>query len=116
MRVIVCGGRDFSDEEFLFSKLDEFGVTFLIEGGAKGADTLAWRWANRRLAPDQLMRFEADWSRHGRAAGPMRNQLMIEQGKPDAVIAFEGGRGTADMIRRAQRAGIPVTCYKKERD
>jgi len=50
----------------------------------------------------------AKWSKHGRAAGPIRNQEMIDECKPDLVVAFPGGRGTADMVRRAKAAGIRV--------
>jgi hypothetical protein len=52
--------------------------------------------------------YVAQWKKHGRAAGPIRNQRMLDEGKPDLVVAFPGGRGTADMIRRAERAGVPV--------
>lgn len=118
MRAIVCGGRDYSDEGKVFEALTSLGVSFVIEGGASGADTLAWEWARRNLTDDKApwsdrwMRFDARWDRDGRAAGPIRNQRMIDEGKPDAVVAFPGGRGTADMIRRAKRAGIPVHQFK----
>lgn len=49
----------------------------------------------------------ADWGRYGKAAGPIRNQEMLESGI-DLVIALPGGRGTADMVRRAEGAGVPV--------
>jgi acyl-CoA synthetase (NDP forming) len=52
--------------------------------------------------------FPANWKKHGKSAGPIRNQLMLDVGKPDLVIAFPGGSGTADMIRRARKAGVPV--------
>jgi hypothetical protein len=48
-----------------------------------------------------------DWKRHGPAAGPMRNQRMLDWG-PDLVVAFAGGKGTADMVRRARAAGVDV--------
>ena len=110
MRVIVCGGRNFNDEDLLNSVLEAKKVTHVIEGGAPGADTLAWRWARRNLGKgsEHISRFEARGDQHGRAAGPIRNQQMIDEGKPDAVIAFCGGRCTADMVRRAKRAGLPV--------
>lgn len=50
----------------------------------------------------------ANWTRDGKAAGPIRNQRMIDEGKPDLVVAFPGGRGTADMVRRAKAAGVKV--------
>lgn len=111
MRVLVCGGRDYADEDKVCQVLDDVNkrtpVWLLIHGGAKGADMLAARWAwTRDVAQD---RYEADWKQHGKAAGPLRNQQMIDKGKPDLVIAFPGGRGTADMVRRAKTAGVPVT-------
>ncbi|MEM9422481.1 MAG: SLOG family protein [Pseudomonadota bacterium] len=110
MRAIVCGGREFDDADLMDLTLKELGVTFVIEGGARGADTLAWRWARHNLGKgsEYSVQFEARWDRDGRAAGPIRNQRMIDEGQPDAVVAFPGGRGTADMVRRAKRAGLPV--------
>lgn len=110
MRVLVCGGRDYSDENRLFAVLDDIdkqhNITLLISGCASGADTLAMRWS---LKWDlQVAMFPADWKKHGRAAGPIRNARMIDEGKPDLVVAFEGGKGTADMIRRARAAGLRV--------
>lgn len=106
MRVLVCGGRDYDDMNKVFSTLDDIGPSLIIEGGASGADNLAWRWSKRRGV--ERLTFQADWSRDGKAAGPMRNQRMLEEGRPDMVVAFAGGRGTADMVRRAQRAGVQV--------
>ncbi|MCO5072143.1 MAG: DUF2493 domain-containing protein [Rhizobiaceae bacterium] len=109
MRVLVCGGRNYSDKAYLWNVLDGLGppeVSAIISGAAKGADTLAAEWAKRFGFP--LYEFPADWKALGKAAGPIRNQLMIDEGKPDLVVAFPGGRGTADMIRRAEGARIPI--------
>lgn len=111
MKVLVCGGRDYSDREALERALDrihaETPITCLIEGGAMGADYLACVWSAKRQIEGHR-RFSADWVMHGRSAGPIRNQRMLDEGKPDLVVAFPGGRGTADMIRRAEAAGVPV--------
>lgn len=112
MRVLVCGGRDFQDARGLFASLDGLvpRPTLIIQGGAFGADALASEWAYKR---DVLERqFPADWKRHGRAAGPIRNQQMLEKGKPELVVAFPGGIGTADMVRRARAAGVRVLVVK----
>ena len=106
VRAIVCGGRDFGDREWLFSALDEIGPTGVVHGAARGADSLAQAWARERGVPE--VGYPADWRREGRAAGPRRNATMLKVEQPDAVIAFPGGRGTADMIRRAVEAGVPV--------
>jgi YspA, cpYpsA-related SLOG family len=76
----------------------------LVAGGARGADTLADEWAKAQGIACQI--FMADWEGLGRKAGPIRNQRMLDEGKPDLVIAFPGGRGTADMVRRAREAGV----------
>lgn len=106
LRVLVCGGRDFRDWQAVHAALDDLGPTVLIEGGAAGADRLARCWAVEHGVP--VVTYAADWQAHGRSAGPRRNQFMLEDGKPDLVLAFPGGSGTADMCRRAKRAGIPV--------
>lgn len=110
MRVLVCGGRDFNDCGLVWATLDQLArtdsVDCLIEGDARGADRIAGHWAKRRHIDLRL--FPANWRKHGKAAGPIRNQRMIDEGKPDFVIAFPGGKGTADMVARAKAAGIPV--------
>lgn len=106
IRVLVCGGRDYDDVEFVYAVLDEIKPAFVITGGATGADEIAEMWADERGA--HLVRMPANWSTYGKAAGPSRNQQMIDEGKPNLVIAFPGGFGTANMIRRAEAAGIEV--------
>lgn len=109
-RILICGGRDYSDQAMLFGVLDMEAearpVHRIIQGGARGADELARKWCHSRLC--QMENYPADWNKHGKAAGPIRNQQMIDEGRPTKVFAFAGGRGTADMIRRAEQAGIPV--------
>lgn len=108
--MLVCGGRGYEKRERLFEILDklleEHGELELISGAAPGADSLAIQWAKARNVPYKA--FPAKWKEHGRAAGPIRNQQMLDEGKPTFVIAFPGHRGTQDMIVRAQHAGIPV--------
>lgn len=117
MRVLVCGGRDYLDEARVFAELDSIGPTYVMEGGQRtrdaetgeivgGADFFAYRWASARDVAGCT--YDADWNVHGRAAGPIRNQRMLDEGKPDLVVAFPGGVGTADMVRRARKAGVPV--------
>lgn len=110
MRLLVCGGRDYRDEETVFLILDRIhikrGIDCIIAGGAPGADTLAAKWArSRRVA---LEEYRADWETHGKAAGPIRNRQMLREGKPDGVVAFPGGGGTLSMIAMARKAGVLV--------
>jgi hypothetical protein len=110
MIVLVCGGRNFQDDKLLRRTLDfvhrAMPITKLIHGGARGADTLAGRWAWAKGIPVEV--FVADWDRYGKKAGSIRNGEMLEVGKPHAVIAFEGGRGTEDMCSKADVAGVHV--------
>lgn len=108
-RVLVCGGRTFADKELLFRTLDELlggRNRVIIHGGARGADSLAGMWALTRA--NNVVVCRADWRRHGPSAGPIRNRVMMTNERPQAVIAFPGGPGTADMVRVARRAGVPV--------
>lgn len=129
MKVLVCGGRDLTDHLFVFKTLDllhqERKITHVIEGGQRtrdphtreivgGADYWGMRWAKRYLIPFTTVR--ADWNKHGRAAGPIRNQLMIDEQHPDLVIAFPGGAGTADMVHKAILAKIKVIEVNKKAD
>lgn len=108
-RVLVTGGRNYADQRVVWRALDQLqengGVAEVIHGCALGADALADAWATYYGIP--AVRCPADWAQHGHAAGPIRNRLMILQ-HPDVVLAFPGGKGTADMVRQAKRAGIPT--------
>jgi hypothetical protein len=111
MRVLVCGGRFYTDRRTVFRTLDQMHadgaqISCIIEGEAKGADLLGAAWASSRgvaLAP-----FPADWDRYGLGAGPIRNKQMLIEGKPDIVVCFPGGSGTADMKKQALKAGVKV--------
>lgn len=106
-RILVCGGRDFADYKLLKETLDAIGdIRHIIHGGASGADTLAGRYGSEMGI--NISRYDALWDQHGRSAGPIRNARMLREGKPDMVIAFPGGRGTANMIQQAEEAGVPV--------
>ena len=110
LRVLVCGGRRYRDNAAVWGKLNllhaDKGIAAIIQGGAAGADMLAEKWAVANDIP--CMTFRADWDAHGPAAGPIRNQAMLVRGKPDLVVAFPGGKGTADMVWQATNAGVPV--------
>lgn len=110
LRLIVCGGRSWRNVCALYGDLNrlhaERGVAAIIQGGASGADELARIWALERGIPVET--YAADWKRQGRAAGPIRNGVMLAESRPDGVVAFPGGRGTADCIRQAEAAGLTV--------
>ena len=110
MRVLVCGGRNYDDPLRVSMELadiwDRHGRFVVIQGGANGADRLAREWCQRHRM--SFVTVDADWEKHGKAAGPIRNQVMIDEYRPDLVVAFPGGRGTADMMARARKAGLTV--------
>lgn len=111
MRVLVCGGRNYDDRSGFAVGMERVWrrcgyPSVIIHGDARGADRLAEEWAHK--VGIQVEPYPADWERDGKAAGPLRNQRMLDSGKPDLVVAFPGGRGTADMVRRAKLAGVEV--------
>lgn len=114
---LICGGRNFDDRNLFDAVMDELVRDMgcpetIIHGNASGADMMADVWAKRMAIRRE--RFPAQWYKYGKAAGPIRNQEMIDQGSPHLVIAFPGGNGTADMVRRAKKAGIPVIEISKD--
>lgn len=111
-RVLICGDRNWKDQERIgkcLEELDPVSVT-IIHGGCRGADLLAGIEARSRGFT--IQEFPANWQKYGRAAGPIRNQQMLDEGKPDKVLVFhdtiEKSKGSADMMARALKAGIEV--------
>lgn len=111
MRVLICGGRDpdsdTCDAVWNWVMQNCAAGDVVIHGAARGVDTQAMI-AAQTLPGVKHLPFAADWHTHGRAAGPIRNKRMLDEGKPDLVIAFPGGRGTANMVKQARAAGIEV--------
>jgi hypothetical protein len=110
MKVLVCGGRDFDNAALMRNvfedNLEGEHITCLIEGGARGADRLARVWAEQHEIT--VVEFPANWDYLGLAAGQIRNRAMLDIGKPDFVIAFPGGAGTAGLVREAKKRNIPI--------
>lgn len=118
-KVLVCGSRLWRDSDLVYRHLDrlgqQHGPLIVIHGGATGADTAAACWGRDRAA--RVLCYEADWSRYGPRAGPIRNSEMLEE-RPDQVLAFTKdlgrSRGTADTVRKARRLGILVQVIGEE--
>lgn len=120
MRLLVCGGRKFglhsdgtenTDQSWLIydtlqNYLECYPELIIIQGGARGADRFAKRWAE--FSNVLCLEFPAEWSKYGRAAGHIRNTKMLDEGQPDLVLAFPGGSGTANMVSQAKKYGIRV--------
>ena len=130
MRVLVCGGRDYSDMACVFETLDtlaaSYSIDLIIHGKATGADQWADNWAVKNNVPvfalaanwldltavPAIIRTRFDGSHYNAAAGWQRNQRLLEEGKPNLVVAFPGGSGTADMVKRARAANVEVLAIK----
>ena len=120
MKILVCGGRTYVNKKKIWDTLDLLCDPYMlwdenrmlpknlviIHGGAKGADTLAGYWAVNNGVP--VEEYKAEWDKYGKKAGYLRNQKMLDEGKPDLVVAFPGGPGTAMMVKIARKAGVPV--------
>jgi len=110
VRLLVFGGRYYSDRSAAFWALDQVHaaspVTCVIHGGARGADALGDSWAHARGIYTERVR--AEWETHGRRAGMLRNARMLAEFAPAYAVGFPGGRGTADMYARLVKAGVPV--------
>jgi hypothetical protein len=109
-RVLCCGGRNFSDFVFVNTRLNELrqvlGDFAIIHGGARGADRLAGEWGKNSGLP--VIEVAANWSRYGNAAGSIRNGWMLDLCFPTYAVAFSGGTGTADMVRKCKARHVPV--------
>jgi len=111
MKVLICGDRNWTDEETIKAYIRTLPPdSVVINGRCRGADSIA-RFAAKEYGYE-VEDYPAAWEKQGRAAGPIRNKKMLDKGKPEIVIAFhddlEHSKGTKDMIRQARAAGIPV--------
>lgn len=115
MKVLVTGGRTFTDRDWLWAGLELLhatsgGITEIIEGGSAGADTRAYEWAYSKEIRCTVC--PAQWEKHGRAAGPIRNAEMAAL-RPDVVLACPGGDGTANMVEIAKAHNLRVIFLEK---
>ena len=117
MRVLVCGSRRIERCTALLQRMTDLPPgTTIIEGGATGIDSAARLYAQAlRLLIEE---YKPDWKVHGSGAGLVRNTRMLREGKPELVIAVPGSdsRGTWDMVRKAQKAGVPVEIIRHRGD
>lgn len=108
MKVIIAGGRRYipTDEDLvLLKKLHGlYGFTEIVSGGCRGGDKVGENFARQEVI--QLKVYPAEWSKYGRAGGPMRNYAMARYA--DAVILFPGGRGTDSMRQAAREHGLKI--------
>lgn len=117
MRIIICGSRYWTDKESIFEIISWLKSVYshnliIIHGGAKGADTIAGSIAAKLNIPVEV--YPANWNKHGRAAGPIRNREMLSKGA-DLVVGFtyslDDSKGTANMINLAKQAGVSTLVF-----
>jgi len=116
LRLVVTGGRDLTNEALVWATLDEIHaktpITTIAEGGhKKGCDHFVRRWAlSRRIGVRRTFEVtKVEWTKLGKAAGPIRNGRMLREVDPYLVLAFPtGGPGTNNCIKQARALGIEV--------
>ncbi len=112
MKVVISGGRNIEDYQLLVQAVKESGftITCIVHGDATGADRLGKRYAVEYGIPQEV--FPADWNKHGKAAGPIRNSEMINHVKDEQagfISLWDGkSRGSWDCIRKAYEAGLSI--------
>lgn len=108
MRTIIAGGREIDDYQLVLDAIAQSGfeISTVISGGARGVDALGEQYANDSGLALEI--YPAEWNKHGRSAGPIRNGKMAEVA--DALIAVWDGKstGTKNMIEQATRRGLHV--------
>ncbi len=114
MLVLICGSRSWTDRSAIEARIAELPPgAVVINGKAGGADKCAhYAAVNRGLFSVPVPVYSPHWKRYGKAAGPMRNRVMLDLG-PELVIAFQRDEssGTQDTIDEARRRGIPVEVH-----
>lgn len=110
MKIAVVGSRTFSKYALLKQTLDEYGIETIVSGGARGADSLAARYAKENSI--RLIELKPDWQGKGKSAGFQRNGNIVDES--DGVIAFWDGVscGTFDTIQKAKRVGKLIKVIK----
>ena len=112
MRILICGDRNYVDWRHIIKSFIESlpKDSVIIQGGCRGADLLAKSEAKRNNL--EVIEFPADWKAYGKAAGHIRNRQMLDEGKPDIVIAFheniQNSRGTLNMLTQSRVYNIPT--------
>ena len=108
MRILFCGDRHWTNYKVICDVMIEHRPTVVIEGGANGADTLSLEAAE--VFDICVQSFPAEWEKYGKAAGPIRNTQMLDEGKPDLVLAFhddiQNSKGTLNMVRQSEKRKI----------
>ena len=114
MLILICGDRNWTDRTAIARELRRFNpmADTIIHGAARGADSLVGYLA--KTMGFAVRSYPAQWDTYGRAAGPIRNKLMLDQ-DPDLVLAFHPditqSKGTGNMVKIAQAKGTTVEVF-----
>ena len=112
MRIAIIGSRNFDNYKLVIETLKPYKskISLIVSGAAKGADSLGEKWAIDNKI--QTLIFPADWEKHGKRAGFIRNEDIIKN--CDGVIAFWNGisKGTAHSLSLAEKYNKPVKIVK----
>lgn len=123
MKVLVFGSRKWVDQAVVERELKKLPPeTVLVHGAAPGADNIGG-FVGKQLG-FEVRSYPADWERYGRAAGPIRNQQMLDAEHPDKAgvhldlaLCFHKdpglGIGSADMNRRLEKASVEVRVFRR---
>jgi len=112
LKVVIAGSRNFNDYDYMKSQLNTYNITYIISGGAKGADTLAEKYAKENNIPIEIIKPE--WNLYGKKAGIIRNEIMLKKlGKKDLAIFFwdNNSPGTKHGIEYCKRNKIPYIVF-----
>jgi len=118
MKLAIVGWRKFNDFKLLKEKIEQTleewdidveSIEAVISGGAAGTDSLAECWAKSNKIPLQV--FLPDWKQHGRAAGPLRNSLIIAEATHVIAFPSKQGRGTQDSISKARQSNKELAVH-----
>ena len=109
----IVGSRNFTDYDMFCRHVDEFvknnHVTSIVSGGARGADSMAERWAHEHNVP--IMVYHAEWTKYGRSAGPRRNMKIVADSSYILAFPSKDGHGTQNTIAFASKKGIMVVTH-----
>ena len=109
VRVLICGSREWGNLHYIYNFIKSLPEdVVIIEGECSGADLAAKQAAI--IYGYEFEPYPADWTKYGKKAGPIRNQQMLDEGKPDIVVGFHeninASKGTKDMFNKAKKAGL----------
>jgi hypothetical protein len=118
MRLLICGSRHWTNQELISITIDKFKPDIIIEGEGRGADIIARKIGQAKHIT--IWQYPANWQLYGRSAGPIRNTQMLDEGKPDLIVAFHNdikhSKGTADMIKQATERKIKTLIVEDKND